>query len=382
MTPRLDWLDDEVAALQRGQLYRPLRTRESVQGAIVDLDGRSLVNFGSNDYLGLAVECGKAVDVAVAPRGGGSAASPAIHGRGACHDRLERLIAEFEQCERALLFPTGYATNVGVIPSITGHGDVIFSDTLNHASLIDGCRLSAAKVLIYRHGDVDHLTELLRASRTYRRRLIVTESLFSMDGDFAPLVEICELAERFDAMTMIDEAHGSGVWGQHGRGVAELLGIEQSIDIRVGTLSKAFGAGGGFVCGSETLVTWMRHRARSYFFSTAMPEPVVEMAIFGMKAAIAEPWRRETVIAHSQLARQQLQLLGWDTGLSTSQIVPVHIGASERAMEWMNRLAAANIFVPAIRPPSVPDGRALLRLSFSAAHTPEMIQQLLESFRV
>jgi 8-amino-7-oxononanoate synthase len=294
---------------------------------------------------------------------------------------LERLLAEFEKCEQALLFPTGYATNIGVIPSITGQGDVIFSDALNHASIIDGCRLSAAKVLVYRHGDVDHLAELLRDSRSCRRRLIITDSLFSMDGDFAPLAEICELAERFDSMTMIDEAHASGVWGQHGRGVAELLGVEQAIDIRVGTLSKAMGAGGGFVCGSKNLVTWMRHQARSYFFSTAVPEPMVEMAIFGLRLAVAEPWRRETVIAHSQLVRQQLNLFGWDTGRSASQIVPVYVGTSQRAMEWMNRLDAANLFVPAIRPPSVPQGGALLRLSFSAAHTAEMIEQLLEAFR-
>jgi 8-amino-7-oxononanoate synthase len=381
MTPRLDWLDDEVAALERGPLYRPLRTRESPQGPTVDLNGRSLLNFGSNDYLGLAAECRRAIEPTPEKSGGGSGASPAIHGRASCHDRLERLLAEFEKCEQALLFPTGYATNIGVIPSITGQGDVIFSDALNHASIIDGCRLSAAKVLVYRHGDVDHLAELLRDSRSCRRRLIITDSLFSMDGDFAPLAEICELAERFDSMTMIDEAHASGVWGQHGRGVAELLGVEQAIDIRVGTLSKAMGAGGGFVCGSKNLVTWMRHQARSYFFSTAVPEPMVEMAIFGLRLAVAEPWRRETVIAHSQLVRQQLNLFGWDTGRSASQIVPVYVGTSQRAMEWMNRLDAANLFVPAIRPPSVPQGGALLRLSFSAAHTAEMIEQLLEAFR-
>jgi 8-amino-7-oxononanoate synthase len=381
----LEWLSAAVDGLHDSGLYREQRTRCSPQGAHIDVNGRRLLNFGSNDYLGLAAESSS--QSVVEMRGemmtermiSGSGSSPAIQGRSVQHEQLERSLAEFEGCEAALLFPTGYAANVGTISALVSDGDLVLSDAKNHASIIDGCRLSAARVAIYRHGDVTHLAELLADARTFRRRLIVTDSLFSMDGDFAPLADIADLAEKFDAMLMIDEAHASGVWGDHGRGVAELAGVEGAIDIRVGTLSKAFGALGGFVSGSQPLVTWLRHRARSYFFSTALPDSQVQLALNNLRKSIAEPNRRRSVSQIASNIRERLVVLGWSTGTSKSQIIPIYLGETSAAMQAMQRLADAGIFAPAIRPPSVPPGESLVRLSCSALHSDEMVERLCEA---
>jgi 8-amino-7-oxononanoate synthase len=374
MTRRLDWVSDAVSRLQELDLFRPLRSRQTPQGATVGIGDREFLNFGSNDYLGLAAQTPLGPSI-----GGGSGASPAIIGRSDAHEKLERLLADFEQCEQALLFPSGYAANTGTIPSLVESGDLVLSDAKNHASIIDGCRLSGAQVAVYRHCDVDHLNELLEQGGASRRRLIVTDSLFSMDGDFAPLAAIADLAERHDAMVMIDEAHASGVWGEEGRGAAELLGVESAIDVRVGTLSKAFGANGGFVTGSNDMVTWLRHKARSYFFSTATADTLANIAIDRLQTSIAEPERRRRVIESSTYLREQMQAHGFDTGDSASQIIPVYVGENQLALKWMEGLSRAGIFAPAIRPPSVPAGEALIRFSCSANHTHEMLEKVLEA---
>jgi len=292
---------------------------------------------------------------------------------------LELRIAEFEGTEAAILFNTGFAANSGVIPALVAEGDVVFSDALNHASLIDGCRLSRAAVQVYRHNDCEHLKSLLREASGFRRRLIVTDSLFSMDGDLAPLPDLCQLAERYDCMLHVDEAHATGVFGERGRGVAEHLGVEDRVPVRVGTLSKALGASGGFVAGSQALIDWIANRARSYVFSTAPPPPVCAAALEALDIVEREPETRTKLLATAARLREQLCAAGWDIGPSASQIIPIIFGDEQRALAAASKLREHGVWVPAIRPPTVPVGKACLRISLAAGHTPEMLAQLVES---
>ena len=374
----LDWLDRELADLDRQGLRRRLRTREGPQAARVVLDGRELVNFGSNDYLGLAADPRLAAAAAEAAQreGWGSGASPLVTGHAVAHQQLQQRLAQFEGTEAALLFTSGFAANAGTIAAVVGPGDAVYSDRKNHASLWDGCRLSRADVRVYPHGDWRQLEALLADSKKYRRRLIVTDSLFSMDGDLAPLVELADLAERYDAMLMVDEAHATGVFGQRGRGVAEQLGVEDRVPIRVGTLSKALGSVGGFVAGSRTLVEWLVNRARPYIFSTALPAAIAAAAIAALDIVGGEPQRRTALLARAQELRNTLRAAGWNVGTSASQIIPIIVGAPARAATLSHTLRERGLFVPAIRPPTVPEGEACLRISLTAGHSAEMLALL------
>ncbi len=393
----LSWIDDELLALERQHLRRRPVTRDGPQTARLSIDGRELINFGSNDYLGLAADprLARAVVEAIATGGWGSGASPLVTGRAALHRRLEERLAAFEGTEAALLFTSGFAANAGAIAALVGPGDVVYCDRKNHASLFDGCRLSRADVRVYPHCDCRRLAELLEQSKKYRRRLIVTDSLFSMDGDLAPLVQLADLAERFDAMLMVDEAHATGVFGRHGRGVAEHLGdcpdfrvgengtvsfatstIESRVHVRIGTLSKALGSVGGFVAGSEQLVEWLVNRARPYVFSTAAPAATSAAAIAALEIVEQEPQRRQSLLARAETLRAELATRGWNTGASVSQIIPLIVGDPERAVELSRRLREQGFFVPAIRPPTVPEGEACLRVSLTAGHTEEMVRML------
>jgi 8-amino-7-oxononanoate synthase len=362
-------------------LLRSLPAPLGRQQAVIELDGRPLVNFASNDYLGLAADprLQAAAAAACNDSGVGRGASPLICGRSTYHAELERRLAEFEGVEAALVFPSGFAANSGVIPALVDRGDSIYADEKNHASLIDGCRLSHANVHIYQHGDANHLEQLLKDDRDSRRRLIVTDTLFSMDGDLAPLEAIAELAQRFDAMLLIDEAHATGVFGAHGRGLAEALGVEYDGLIRIGTLSKALGAAGGFVCGSSALVRWLANKARSYVFSTAQPAATSAAAIAALDIIANEPQRRATLLETAAWLRDELNARGWNTGRSQSQIIPIILGSPERAVDLSQRLRERGYWLPAIRPPSVPEGQSLLRLSLTTSHTPEMLTALLAS---
>ncbi|REJ64895.1 MAG: 8-amino-7-oxononanoate synthase [Planctomycetota bacterium] len=389
----LAWLDDALAELDLQQLRRQLRTRYGAQGATIDVDGldvdgrdvdgRRLINFASNDYLALADEpvVRRAALQVLEREGVGSGASPLIVGRSEAHARLETALAEFEGSEAALLFPSGFAANSGTIPALAGPGDAIFSDAKNHASLVDGCRLSRAEVHIYRHGDVDHLRELLAGSSTARRRLIVTDSLFSMDGDLAPLTQLADLAEQCDAMLLVDEAHATGVFGRQGRGVAEHLGVEDRVDVKVGTLSKALGVAGGFVAGSQALVAWLANRDRPYVFSTAAPPAMAAAALAALRIVEEQPQRRCELLEAAANLRTHLFEQGWQIGKSESQIVPIYLGEADAALAAAAHLAERGFLVPAIRPPSVPPGEALLRLSLRWDHTSEMLAELVEAFR-
>lgn len=378
-----DWINDELARLDRLDLRRRLPAALGRQGAVVQQRGRQLVNFASNDYLGLASDprLAKAAAEACQAAGVGRGASPLICGRSHEHETLERRLAEFEGAEAALVFPSGFAANAGVVPALVDRGDAIYADAANHASLIDGCRLARAETHVYPHGDVAALENLLQRGAAYRRRLIVTDSLFSMDGDLAPLKEIAELAARYDAMLLVDEAHATGVFGRHGRGAAEALGADEAGMIRVGTLSKALGAAGGFVAGPRAAIEWLANRARTYVFSTAHPAAIAAAAIVALDVVASEPWRRTTLLANAAKLREQLTAQGWNVGRSASQIIPIYLGAPAAAVELSAALLAKGFWVPAIRPPSVPEGQSLLRLSLSAAHEPAMIDGLLEALK-
>ncbi|MBA4104246.1 MAG: 8-amino-7-oxononanoate synthase [Pirellula sp.] len=379
--PPLDWINAELADLRQRDLLRVLPAPFDLQTATIEVTGRPLINFASNDYLGLAADPRLAAAAAEACRstGVGRGASPLICGRSTIHAELERRLAEFEHAEAALVFPSGFAANAGVVPALADRGDAICADAKNHASLIDGCRLSRAETHVYLHNDAAHLAELLAAhAPAARRTLIVTDTLFSMDGDVAPLTEIAALARNYDAMLLVDEAHATGVFGPHGRGLAEAAGVEQEGLIRIGTLSKALGAAGGFVVGPQSLIDYLANRSRSYVFSTAQPASTAAAAIAALDIVVAEPGRRTQLLGAAANLRQRLRAAGWQTGASASQIIPIEVGAPAAALALSRRLREAGFWVPAIRPPSVPAGESLLRLSLTASHTPEMIDALLK----
>jgi 8-amino-7-oxononanoate synthase len=378
MPDPLHWLNHALTDLDARGLRRSLTSRQSPQrGDRIELGGQTLVNFGSNDYLGLASDPRiiAAARSVLDESGWGAGASPLVTGRSELHAELERELAAFEGAEAALLFPTGYAANVGAITALVGQGDAVFSDELNHASIIDGCRLSRAAIHVYRHGDADHLSDLLRRAASAGRKLIVTDSVFSMVGDFAPLGELATLAREFHAMFLVDEAHATGVFGAMGRGLCKHFGIDEGA-IKVGTLSKALGSMGGFVAGSQQLIDWLSNRARPYIFSTASPAAMAAAGIAALDIVKREPERRERLLALAAETRRQLAAAGLTSAESQSQIIPVVVGDPDLAVTASTRLRERGFFVPAIRPPSVPEGRSLLRISLTYLHSEEQIDGL------
>ncbi len=376
----LEWVHEEWTRWQAQGLTRECLTREGPQsGFSIQIAGRQLLNFGSNDYLGLAADerLIAAARDSLDRAGFGAGASPLVTGRGSLHAELEEALAAFEGCERTLLFPTGFAANAGTIPELVSRGDIVFSDAKNHASIVDGCRLSGAKVVVYRHVDMQHLADQLQEHRPVPgRKLIVTDGLFSMDGDLAPLPTIVELAEQAGAMVLVDEAHATGVFGEQGRGICEHFGVEERVTLRVGTLSKALGSAGGFVAGPAKLVEWLRNRARTYAFSTAMPEVLSAAVLAALEVVRTEPQRRVSLLQSAATLRSNLQRWGLDVGSSQSQIVPVLLGEASRTMEVAGQLREAGYFVPGIRPPSVPPGESLLRISLTVDHSPTDLESL------
>lgn len=377
----LGWIDAELSALAEAGLKRVRHPRFGLQTATIHTGGQSLVNFASNDYLGLASDdsvC-QAARQAIENCGFGAGASPLVTGYTEEHHALEAELAVFYDAERALVFGSGYAANLGTIQALVGPGDAVYGDKLNHASLIDGCRLSGAYFRTYRHADPDHLAWQISRGQPARRRLIVTDSVFSMDGDTAPLPELVALAKQHDAMLLVDEAHATGVLGPKGRGLAEQLGCESGITVHVGTLSKALGASGGFVVGSERLVEWLIHKARSYVYSTATPAVIASAARVSLGIVQSQPDRRERLAQAADWLRTQLTERGWSTGPSSTQIVPILVGDAEAALALSSQLKARGYWVPAIRPPTVPLGTSRLRISLTSAHTREQLQGLLDA---
>jgi 8-amino-7-oxononanoate synthase len=380
MTDPLAWLDDEAAARSARGLSRRLNPHDEVRPGRFARGGRWLVNFGSNDYLGLAVDprLADAARAAAARYGWGAGASPLVSGWTEAHQELVDALTAFERAEAALLFPTGFAANLGTLAALAGPGDAVYSDRLNHACLIDGARLARATVRVYPHNDVAELAAVLGRDRgRFRRSLVATDGVFSMDGDLAPLGAIVEVAERFGAMLLVDEAHGTGVFGPDGRGAASACGVAGRVHVRVGTLSKALGSLGGFVAGSRRLIDHLVNHARTQIYSTALPPAAAAAARAALAIVAAEPWRRDRVFALSARLRDALHGAGLDVGSSVGPIVPVLVGEPGRTLDLAARLAGAGFFVPAIRPPTVPAGTSRLRISVTAAHTDEDIDALI-----
>lgn len=376
--------NEELKRLEEKGLLRRLTCIESCRGSRVLIGAQTFVNFSSNDYLNLSghPEIIKTAINAIERYGLGSGASRLLSGTHLPHIRLEERIAEFKRTEAALVFNTGYAANTGIIPAITAEGDVIFSDELNHASIIDGVRLSKAGVKIYRHRDMDHLEGLLKeaSSRQARRRLIVTDTVFSMDGDIAPLKDLAFLSERYSAILMIDDAHATGVLGETGRGGLEHFNIKGDGIIQMGTLSKSLGCFGAFVAGPRSLIELLINRARSFIYSTSLPPVIAEACIkaidiveTGSKDIRKRLWNNRQRLYHG------LRGLGYDTLGSETPIIPLLIGDVEGATGLAGHLRSKRIFAPAIRPPTVPEGRCRIRFSVTAAHSDEDIDLVLDS---
>jgi 8-amino-7-oxononanoate synthase len=373
---------DDLADLERQGWLRRLREIEVVDARTVRVEGTAAVSLASNDYLGLSchpavVEASRAIGMA------GSGSSRAVAGNLEAHRRLEDDLAKWAGVEAALLFNSGYHANVGILPALAGPGDVIYSDALNHASIIDGCRLSRAHIAVYSHCDCTELIKIIEQSAKWaRRRFIVTESMFSMDGDVAPLAELEAIAERFDAALVVDEAHAFGARGDGGRGAASAAGV--ACDLRVGTLGKAFGSFGAFALASRPVVRLLLSSARSFVFTTALPPSVVASARAAL-AVVAGPEGdrlRERLAANAAALCAGLAELGWiDTARAPSHIVPLVIGDERSAMRCADALLAGGYFAPGIRPPTVPRGTSRLRLAVTAAHTAADIGGLLGLLR-
>ncbi|MDW8223507.1 MAG: 8-amino-7-oxononanoate synthase [Gemmatales bacterium] len=396
------WLNDILNQLHQAGLYRRRRRLASAMGPRVRIGSREFINFASNDYLNLAADPRviRAAIRALHHYGCGAGASPLIVGWSAPLRALERDLARWQGTESALVFSSGFAANLGVLTALVGPQDVVFSDELNHASLIDGCRLTKARIHIYRHADLDHLrSQLSQHTRSatcpectgpVRGRFIVTDSVFSMDGDMAPLDELVELAERFQATLLVDEAHATGVLGPEGRGlVAQLARQPHTGLVKIGTLSKALGAQGGFVSGERVLIRYLVNRARSYIFSTALSIPAAAAARAALRIIRQEPQRRERLHHLARLLRQALRQRGLlpdsprpSSGPpldAASPIVPVILGEATRAVQVAHALQQRGFLVPAIRPPSVPPGSSRLRISLTAGHTEDDVRALADA---
>jgi 8-amino-7-oxononanoate synthase len=370
-------LADDLDTLKRAGLYRTLRAVEQRSGATVLCNGVPAIDFSSNDYLGLAGDprLGEAIAKFLRTDATGAGAARLITGNHPEQVALEAELAAFKRTDAALLFGSGYAANLGVIPALVGKRDVVYADELNHASLIDAVRLSRAEARIVPHCDLGALRTMLQADAgKFRRRLIVVDGVFSMDGDLFPLDELVPLAREFDAWTYVDDAHGTALLGATGRGVVEHFGVEGEIDIIMGTLGKSLGSSGAFIAGSATLIQFLLHRARSFVYTTSTPPALAVATREALRIAAAEPWRRENVRANARRLRAGLAAMGKPAGgMEDGYIIPVILGASDVVTLVGDAARAAGYLVGAVRPPTVPRGTARLRLTVNAAHTAEQI---------
>jgi glycine C-acetyltransferase len=377
------WVAEELKNLKEAGLYNRIRTIGSPQGAWLQVDGRRVLNFCSNNYLGLAnhPRLAQAAQAAMATHGIGPAAVRSIAGTMDLHVELDRRMAAFKGVEAALTFQSGFTANLAVIPALVGKEDAILSDELNHASIIDGARLSGAAILRYKHCDAASLAAVLGAERSkYRRALVVTDGVFSMDGDVAPLVDIHEAASKAEAMLMVDDAHGEGVLGKGGRGIVDHFGLHGKVDVEVGTFSKAFGVVGGVAAGSAQLVDWLRQRGRPFLFSSAMTVPDVAACLAAVDLLEDSTELVERLWANTELFKTEMKMLGFDTGRSVTPITPVMLGEAKLAQEFSAALFEAGVFAMAIAFPTVAKGAARIRVMISAAHSNDDLEQALHIF--
>jgi len=374
-------LAEDLGRIEEAGLWRELREIESAQDPSVVLRGREVLLFCSNNYLGLAnhPEVVEASREAAARYGASAASSRLISGHMRAHREFEEQIANWKGCEASLSFSTGYQANIGAINSLVGPGDVVLSDELNHASIIDATRLSRAKVAVFAHNDMNQLEELLRENEGARRALVVTEAVFSMDGDLAPLGDVVALAKKFGAWTMVDEAHSAGVFGKHGAGLADELGLSDAIDIHVGTLGKALGSFGAYVAGSRALIDLLINRARPFIFTTGLPPSAVAAAGAAIRICERAPQRAAGLRRRVRKLSEKLRAAGLEVPEAQSQILPVQIGAADRTVAAMRELLERGIYVAAIRPPTVPEGTSRLRLSVMATHEESQLERAAEA---
>jgi 8-amino-7-oxononanoate synthase len=367
-------------ALARRSLLRRLRTIDSTTGSEVELEGRRILLFSSNNYLDLATHprVTEAAINAIRRYGVGAGASRLVSGSLRPHRELEERLAAFKRVEAALVFPTGYQANLGLITTLAEDCSVFYADRLCHASLIDACRLCDAPLRVYRHRDHAQLTRLLQRGQAPRHALVVTDGVFSMDGDLAPLPELDKVAEQAGATVVVDDAHGTGVMGATGRGTVEHFGLEGRSLVQMGTLSKALGGLGGFVAGSRDLIEYLVNRARAFIYTTALPPAQAAAAIAALDVIEDEPERRERLWVLRRRLHDGVRRAGFDTLDSRSPIIPLLIGDAEAALRLSEALLSHGIYAPAIRPPTVPTGTSRIRLSVTAGHTPAQIERLLE----
>ncbi len=376
------FIEQALADLREQGLYNTIRTIESSVGAWVVVEGRRVLNMCSNNYLGFADDerLRAAAKEAIDRYGVGPGAVRSIAGTMSLHIELEKKLAEFKGMEAAISVQSGLNTNLATIPLLMGKDDVIFTDELNHASIIDGCRLTKAKRVIFPHRDVDGLRALLEENKDIEKKLIVTDGVFSMDGDLAPLPGIVEAAEEYGAMVMVDDAHGEGVLGSHGRGIVDHFGLHGRVDIEAGTMSKAFGVVGGYVAGSSEIVEYLRQRARPFLFSSAATPPDVAACIAAVDILQESDAPVKKLWENADYFKKGMQDLGFDTGHSETPITPVMLGEAKTAWDFSKRLFDEDIFATAIAFPTVPRGKARIRVMLSAAHSKDDLDFALEKF--
>ena len=380
---KTDWIAQEIEGLKSQGLYNHIRTIGSPQGAWLVVDGKKVLNFCSNNYLGLAnhpyivAAAKKAAD----EMGVGPAAVRTIAGTTSLHLELEKRLAAFKGVEAAITFQSGFTANLATIPALVGKEDAIFSDRLNHASIIDGCRLSGAKIIPYEHCDVASLEAALKENLSqYRRAIIITDGVFSMDGDVAPLDKIYEVAKMYDLLLMVDDAHGEGVLGQGGRGIVDHFGLHGKVDVEVGTLSKAFGVVGGVVAGNAVIVEWLRQRGRPFLFSSSVTAPDAAACLAALDLLEASTELVDRLWENARYFKEEMKKLGFNTGLSTTPITPVMLGEAPLAQQFSRALFEEGVFAMALGFPTVPPGKARIRVMISAAHARADLDKGLEAF--
>ena len=380
---RLDWIQIEIKNLKEAGLYNKIRVLSSPQGAWLEVDGRKVLNFCSNNYLGLAnhPEMVAAAKAAIDQYGVGPAAVRTIAGTMRLHEELENRVAKFKKSEAAITFQSGFAANLGTIQALVGKNDVIFSDELNHASIIDGCRLSGARIIRYNHCDAGHLEQVIKENEgTYEKAMIISDGVFSMDGDIAPLDKLYEVAKGNDILLMVDDAHGEGVLGKGGRGIVDHFNLHGKVDIEVGTFSKAFGVIGGVVSGSATIVEWLRQRGRPFLFSSAMTPADVAACITGIDILESSTTLVDRLWSNAEFFKKEMAALGFDIGHSQTPITPIILGEAPLAQQFSRKLFDSGIFATAIGYPTVPKGKARIRVMISAVHSQSDLEEGLDAF--
>lgn len=384
MSSKLEWIETELQNLKEAGLYNRIRTLESPQGAWLVIDGQRVLNFCSNNYLGLAnhPRLVEAAHAALDKYGVGPAAVRSIAGTMDLHIMLEKRLADFKGVEAAISFQSGFNANLASIPALVGKDDAIISDELNHASIIDGSRLSGAKIFRYKHCDPQDLKRVLEENRpSYPRLLVITDGVFSMDGDLAPLDAIYDVTKDYDAILMVDDAHGEGVVGKGGRGIVDHFGLHGKVDIEIGTLSKAFGVVGGVVAGNSLVVEWLRQRGRPFLFSSAMTPPDAAACLAAIDLLEESTELVERLWENTRFFKAEMKSLGFNTGNSVTPITPVILGEAPLAQEFSRNLFSEGVFAMAIGFPTVPRGKARIRVMISASHDRDDLEQGLEAFK-